>query len=327
MDKKQCNDFNRILSSVKIFLNGFNLILEEKKDYTEPLGLLIFDKNVKAVGTLCYNKPLIYITAKLDNDTTLHACCNKDKEYTTDSFCRMDHIVYYIKDSKFLKFNGEFDVRSVNDEKYGKLCTCHSLIHFRLTEDESITIKILNDGNTFYYYRGNDKSNESEKISVTPFDNHNNYIMHDIKKGNFDCRTHSYPYRFYAEVLNDENKLWAYLKEYVYSNVLSQTNKVEEKDTKDSSYENIIQKGLLMHSIDPKMYYRIKELGELLTIGGIPLLDNLYSISYDSYSDEELKALLGIDRKKIVYQNGSNNLYDAYFGTVSKQTDSYSKKK
>ena len=77
MDKKQCNDFNRILSSVKIFLNGFNLILEEKKDYTEPLGLLIFDKNVKAVGTLCYNKPLIYITAKLDNDTTLHACCKK----------------------------------------------------------------------------------------------------------------------------------------------------------------------------------------------------------------------------------------------------------
>jgi len=71
---------------------------------------------------------------------------------------------------------------------------------------------------------------------------------------------------------------------------------------------------MLMQDLDPDMFEKIISLREVLLIGEISLLDNLFSICYDSYSDEELEALLGMRRNKMNYQDGANSLRESYFG-------------
>ena len=68
-----------------------------------------------------------------------------------------------------------------------------------------------------------------------------------------------------------------------------------------------------MQDLDPDMFKKIKKLREILLIGDISLLDNLISVCYDSYTDEELCALLGVNRQKMNYQNGADSLVNSYF--------------
>lgn len=56
------------------------------------------------------------------------------------------------------------------------------------------------------------------------------------------------------------------------------------------------------------------KLREVLSIGDVSLLDNLVSVCYDSYTDEELSSLLGINRQRMNYQNGADNLVKSYYG-------------
>lgn len=70
------------------------------------------------------------------------------------------------------------------------------------------------------------------------------------------------------------------------------------KINNDDSSESLIQKGLLMQKLDNSLIEKINELRKLLSINNISLLDNLISICYDDYTNEELSALLGVERKK-----------------------------
>ena len=69
-----------------------------------------------------------------------------------------------------------------------------------------------------------------------------------------------------------------------------------------------------MKDLDPDMFEKIKNLKPLLSIGDVSLLDNLITVCYDSYSDEEIEALLGIRRNKMNYQDGADGLKESYFG-------------
>ena len=68
-----------------------------------------------------------------------------------------------------------------------------------------------------------------------------------------------------------------------------------------------------MQALDPSMIETIIRLRDLLLIGEISLLENLFSVCYDRYSDEELQALFGIKRSKMDYQNGAKSLKESYF--------------
>ena len=69
-----------------------------------------------------------------------------------------------------------------------------------------------------------------------------------------------------------------------------------------------------MKELDSIPFQRIKEFESQLSIDGISILDNLISVCYDSYSNEEIFALLDINRIKMDYQNGGRNLINSYFG-------------
>ena len=50
-----------------------------------------------------------------------------------------------------------------------------------------------------------------------------------------------------------------------------------------------------------------------ILIGDVSLLDNLVSVCYDSYTDEELSTLLGVSRQRMNYQNGATSLVHSYY--------------
>ena len=81
-----------------------------------------------------------------------------------------------------------------------------------------------------------------------------------------------------------------------------------------------------MKELDPKMYKEIKTLLQLFRLEDILLLDNLISVCYDSYTDEEIYALLGIKRKPFVFQNGQTKLKNAYFYNKEQEDKSSSLK-
>ena len=53
-------------------------------------------------------------------------------------------------------------------------------------------------------------------------------------------------------------------------------------------------------------------------MGNIAILDNLVNVCYDSYTDEEIESLIGLKRKKGIYQDGADTLVDSYFGIGKK---------
>lgn len=146
------------------------------------------------------------------------------------------------------------------------------------------------------------------------------FLLHDIKKGKYDEEKHAYPYRRYAGVFNcaeigeDKDKLHIFLNEEEYHNQISCRNEFPLKVGEDKSEALVIQKGMLMRELDPDMFEKIKKLREILFIGDVSLLDNLVSVCYDSYTDEELSALLGVNRQRMNYQNGADSLVNSYYG-------------
>ncbi len=69
-----------------------------------------------------------------------------------------------------------------------------------------------------------------------------------------------------------------------------------------------------MRQLDPAMFRKIEKLRQVLFIDDISLLDNLISVCYDNYTDEELSSILGVKRQPMNYQDGSNSLINSYFG-------------
>jgi len=69
-----------------------------------------------------------------------------------------------------------------------------------------------------------------------------------------------------------------------------------------------------MQNIDPEFTKKIDDIRKSFIVNGVSLFDNLIDVSFSRYSDEEVKALFGIDRQKVNYQNGADNLVDAYYG-------------
>lgn len=204
------------------------------------------------------------------------------------------------------------------DSEFDIKCLVHPLLKYEVPENGIINLKILRNGSTFCLEI---KSNESyEIIDVRPWDNLNDYIRHDLKKGKYDEEKHAYPYRWYAGVFSvgsneNKNKLHVFLNEEEYNKELSYRNEFPLKVAEDNTREGLLQKGRLMKELDPSMYRKIQELRKILIIDDISLLDNLVSVCYDSYTNEALEALLGVERQKMKYQDEADSLIKSYFGT------------
>ena len=315
--------------AARIFLNAFGLILEDFENIDEFSKLKVFDKNKCKVGALHFDNGKVIIAVKSNNYVLdAHYDIAKvsgfiDYESNEAIFCDWyNKIIFEMQNSKNIILYGEFLIDCSIDSELGLKCLCHPLINCIPLQKGDLSIKILRDGQTF----GVDihEGDYKEHIRITPWDSLNGYICHDLQKGEFDKQICKYPYRLYAGIFyggrSNEDKLHVFLNENKGKDVLSHQNGWVEQVDNPKSSAGLIQKGQLMKKIDPSMYEKIGDLRALLVIDDTFLLDNLFGICYDSYTDEELDALLGIKRNKFKYQDGSSSLIDSYFRIGNKSS-------
>ena len=316
MDEKYLT-LKQNLPAARVFLNTFGFTLEESKDINEFSRIKIYDKEMNAVGELYFDNGKVIINAKYNNHV-LNANYEiaKIKGFTDiendnalfgEWFSKIN---FQIENNEDIKINGEFSLINIADTQFGSSCTAHALLNCKGTNNENITIQILREGLEFGFVI---KDHEyTETLNIRLWDPVNGFILHDIRK-KYDEQK-GYPYRKYAGVFHgNENNLHVFSTEDEYNNNLSQYSKFVPKE--DNYTTEVIQKGLLMQQLDDSVIKKINYLRSVLLIDDTPLLDNLISVCYDSYTDEELYALLGINRVKMTYQNGKDNLKDSYFGS------------
>lgn len=321
--------YENSLRDARIFLNTFGFILEDK--LLEKLN--IFDKDGNIVGYLSKDDNRINISVDYNSMLLEASYCLPnilafvDVEDNDQLFGQWNSEIHFILKTDKLNMNGEFLLSSSMDSEFGSRCVCHPIIRCDLGNLGKIEFEILRNGNTFglKFITHNLK----ESINIRPFDDLNGYIKHDILYGEYDFTRSSFPYRRYSGVFtggeSEKDKLHVFLHEEKYRESLDFKNAFIEKVI-GNSISAVIQKGNLMKELDSDMYKKINVLYQVLMIEDFSFLDNLISVCYDSYTDEELFALLGIKRRKFVYQSGETNLKDAYFSDNCKQIDSSSLK-
>ena len=309
--------------AARIFLNTLGLTLENLTDIDEFSKIKVFDKDMNVVGELHFDNGKVIIVSNYNN-SLLEASYDIAKVFSfIDRECGnalfgqwSSNIEFKVENSNNIKLSGEFLIGCSVDSEFGIKCLCHPLINCEVPNKGKITLKILRDGRTFGVEISSGKYKET--IDIMPGDNWNGFIKHVISNGDYDPKRYMHEYRKYMGVFaagkGNEDKLHVFLSETEWDNKISFRNEFPLKIGDDKSKELVIQKGMLMQDLDPDMFEKIKSLREVLSIGEISLLDNLLSICYDSYSDEELEALLGIKRSRMNYQDGANSLKESYFG-------------
>ncbi len=309
------------ICAAKIFLNTFGFKLEDVRNLTESSKIKIFNKSMNEVGELHFNNQKVVITAKY-NKITLTASYDfakmfgfVDVGYDNELFGQWFSKINFKIDNSVDSIKGEFLVTNTADSEFGISCQCHPLITLNIPNQGDFVFKILRDGSIFYF-EFNTK-NYSELIEIS-----SNFecIRHVIKKGEFDREKNKYVYKKDVGIFNasedgiDKDKLHVFLNEEQNGRTLAYQSKLVKKIDKNNYRKTNIQCGLLMQKFDNNMLKKVQLLREILTIDDISLLDNLISVCYDNYTDEELVALLGIKRPAFVYQDGAENLTDSYFG-------------
>lgn len=312
--------------SARIFLNTFGLILETPNEVTEFSKIKIYDKIMNEVGELHFANGQVIISANYNNsvlDASFDMAkmsgfvdfeCEKASYAIYGKWC--SKILFRVQKSDNITLSGELLITCSVDTEFGITCFCHPLINCIVPKKGNIILKILRDGSMFSCEIA--AGENYELIDVRPWDWLNGFLLHDIKKGKYDKEKFSYPYRRYAGIFNgaergeDKDKLHVFLSEEQYEKQLTFRNEFPSKIGDDNSKEILLQKGRLMQDLDPDMFKKIKKLRDVLLIGDISLLDNLVSVCYDSYTDEELSTLLGINRQKMNYQNEANTLVNSY---------------
>ena len=322
--------YEQNIRSAIIFLNTFGLILEEQDYLDENSKLKIINDNFNEVGELYFENGYVKINTKTNfGDMTAQYENSKysgfaDRESASGRFpsgprfaewCAK--INYEIKKDEQNRFKGNIILTSSIDDEFGINCLFHPEISYYYNDEEIMKIYFQAHGKTFCSEVTS--SDIKETIDMQPADVFGEYIKHIITKGKWDNERHGYEYQKYFGITRKSSvernvlKQLIYEDKYLYENVqlLKYVNKVNNED---SNKESVIQKGLLMQEIDPDMSLQIKKIEKFFTSGNVNLINNFINISMQSWSDEEIEALLGIKREPMKYQNGADNLYDAYFG-------------
>lgn len=299
----------RSISAVRIFLNIMGFRLDDVSDINIFSKIKIRNKDMKVVGKLLVNDDQLIVKIK-DNSLSLKARCN-----ISGNTAFWNHkINFEIKQKNKINFSGEFSFSAVCDSRYDKNCICMPKIICTAPGIDNIEIKLFHDGKFFglnlksLYY--------NETIEIT--NGHDNFIRHVITNEPHDDKNNEHYYKLYSGVFNspefDKNsgKLHLFFSESLDGKIIKLKEDYVDKTISNGTSELLIQKGLLMNQLDNSMIDRIKQVRNLLVISDNYLLDNLFGVCYDDYSDLELQSLSGISKNNLVYQDGAHSLSEAY---------------
>ncbi len=307
---------NLTLYSARIFLNTFGFILENVNDINEFSTIKIFDQKKNQVGHLYFNNGQVNMVANY-NDNILNANCdivkiNRCVDDTDGTITAVwNSSINFVNNTNTL--SGRFIINNSIDSQYSIHCTCHPLICYNLPEKGNI-ILIIHNSNSIFDLQIITKDS-TEIIDIRPITLEGTFFKHDFKRSKYDQDGNKYSYRKYAVLSHYSNKddLHVYMEEQEHDKILSFRNEFIPKLGNNNCKEDSIKRGILMQQLDPDMFKKIEQLRQILKIGDISLLDNLISVCYDNYTDEEVNALLGLQRKLMNYQGGYDNLVQAYY--------------
>lgn len=313
------------ICAARIFLNTFGFILDNTSEINELSKIRIYNKTMNSVGELYFNNGQVIISTNYDN-CLLKASYDipiiwgsNDKRSTIQTYQWGNNISFQIQNGKNINIKGKFLIDNFVDMDYGISCHCKPIINYQIANKENIFLTILNHGNIFGMEITSHENHET--IKINPYNELIGFFRHNIiiKNKENSSERKGYSYRKSASISSFgtqgefKNTLHVFLEEEDDNKTLSHVNDFVPKLENANSQESIIQKSKLMQKLDPAMFKRIAELRDIILINDVSLLDNLISVCYDSFTDEELHALLGIKRKTMKYQNGANNLVDSYY--------------
>ena len=316
-------NYAQSICGARIVANAFGLTLKIPEKLESNSLIEVFYNNIK-VGHLYFENNKVMLNCKYDEnvlafyyDMPEHFRINDIESGGALFKSWKDNIKFQLqKDGKDF-ISGAFLITASIDSEFGVYVLCHPLIRCDFG-NARFNIKMQRNGSCF---ESRIESGEyRERIEIRPWDNLNGYFLHDIVKGTCE-KNGKFPYRRYCGLFSagtsEErlNLLHVYLSEDENGKKINYLNEFPARSSNKN--DEFLQKCALMREIDPKMYQRIEDLRNALKIGNVSIFDRLVSICYDSYSDEMIKALFGVDRIKMEYQNGESNLINAYFGINS----------
>ncbi len=297
------------IKAASVFLNVFNLKLENKKNINRYLHLKIY-AGEKPVGVLTYQEGKILMNAKI-NDYILEA----NYEIPLISGAKNAHNTYFLSSSWCTKINyklyqqennyieGTFDLGCLHSAYDNNHIIYQSSFH--LINDKKQVLNVNINKHSLLALEAN-RNDTSDTIIINP--ERTKFFVHihnKLDKKNYE--------REYIEITNDEelnpNHVF-YYKEY--NNI-----KLDEVD-KDLPHTNAFDedknftKGRLIHKLSPQTFPLITSINTYLKENYMNILSNFIALSLNNYSSEDIINLLGINDSNFANYD-AYNLNDLYF--------------
>lgn len=318
--KKEYLTLKQNLCSARILLNIFGLILEEQEEINEFSKLKIFNQDNLEVGNVIFENGVV----KIQSLTNLG---NLEASYDIAKFSGFEDIecggafVQWAHNIKFqvdgnLNFSGDMQIGVNMDTTFGNNCRVHCKIKYLDASDNEVELKFMDDGKPFSYVA--EKDHFREVLEIDPWSDFDSFMCHTIRNGEYDREKFCFPHEIVKCVWhngsNDRNHLKTVSSVIKNSESVEYESQLYESVGKDDSVNSTIQKGLLMQQIDSDFSKKIVELINLFKKGNVSFFSNLIDVAFNKVSEEERKALFGVDIERMSYHNGADNLLDAYFG-------------
>lgn len=307
------------LCGAKLFLNFFGLNLELKENVTEFDKVKIYDANSNEVGVVSFSEGTVNINC-LTNFGELAANYEigkffgfRDIETDCGVFTEWRHPIKFKLSNK--KLEGDLMMHVCVDTTFGINFRTHATLKYTDKGKKKVTLEFMDNGNPFSYVAS--KDDFKEEIKISPWNDFEPYMYHTIRDGKYDEENHCFPYEKVSSIWHNGYKDKKHLvtvdtliKDF---EVLKDSKKFHDRTGEDNSIESTIQKGNIIHEIDESFAIKIQEIIDEFNIDDVSLIENLISTSFYRHTDEEIKALFGIDIKKMKYYSDADNVIDAYF--------------
>ena len=288
------------LKNTKTFLNLFHLALECDDPTLQPINILNSDGTV--VGILSMNNNEVEIRTQTAIGL-LTAVANI--EAPNHSF----H--YFVQGDPDFKGNTQI-VEMPNDIK--NACRLHTTIQYKDKDGNDAELKVSEENALFIYTVEGKKYRE--ELEIRPWGVIRPYMSHKVVKGDWSSKHPDGLENSLKLVCKDPNNPRNYL-----ISITDTTINGEEKEhdiqhyfrvPDDQSKEAMIEKGIMIHRIDPDFAKKIQELIDLFKRGNVSFLENLIDASID-INMEAKRTMFGVPLKE---KKKPKSEEEIYYGSV-----------
>lgn len=306
-------DFFKNIRCALVFLNIFDLYIDEDELSSDNYSLNVFNKEKSLVGKLFLEDLKIKIISN-SNFGLLKA------SYDVIDFHDLTDICL---DKYFKIFTNKIEF-TINTNKLGAIkgiMTLDNQINylyddFKLygefflefkREDERIFLKLNTNG--IFRLLKVFENKTYETIEIDPYATLYDYFYHDKTIWNENKEFIRKSGQLKRDFL-DKLVLKTSSKEFKNGALVDFLENYHNIDDINSP-ESLIVKGTLIRLIDENVFLEIRKIRDLLSINNVSLLERLIGAILFKFTDLDIMTLLGLEKTKINYQNNFDNLESA----------------